>query len=121
VIGWELILEYGLGAATVSIAWSEYLNKLLANFDMQIPFQWCHSPFESSLDGSVYGIMNIPAVIILGLLSMLLIRGTHQSALVNGFIVIIKVAIVLTLHRFRLVILLIHKITFHSFRLQHIH
>src|SRR5215467_13733384 len=33
VIGWELILEYGLGAATVSIAWSQYLNKLLANFD----------------------------------------------------------------------------------------
>lgn len=95
IIGWELILEYGLGAATVAIAWSEYLNKLLAHFNMQVPFQWSHSPFETSIDGTMQGIMNIPAVFILGLLSMLLIRGTQQSALVNAIIVIIKVAIVL--------------------------
>lgn len=95
IIGWELILEYGLGAATVAIAWSEYLNKLLANFNTQIPFQWCHSPFESSLDGSVHGLINLPAILILALLSMLLIRGTHQSAFVNAIIVVIKVAIVL--------------------------
>src|SRR6476620_980296 len=48
IIGWDLILEYAFGAATVSIAWSEYLNKLLANWDMQVPYQWCHSPFETS-------------------------------------------------------------------------
>lgn len=95
IIGWELILEYGLGAATVAIAWSEYLNKLLAHFNMQVPFEWSHSPFETSIDGTMTGIMNIPAVLILGLLSMLLIRGTQQSALVNAIIVIIKVAIVL--------------------------
>src|SRR5450432_2379059 len=47
IIGWDLTLEYALGAATVSIAWSEFLNKL---FDNQIPYQWCHSPFESLLD-----------------------------------------------------------------------
>ncbi|MFM7710172.1 MAG: amino acid permease, partial [Ferruginibacter sp.] len=44
IIGWALIMEYALGAATVSIAWSEYLNKLLGG---QIPYEWCHSPFES--------------------------------------------------------------------------
>src|SRR6187549_686267 len=44
IIGWALIMEYALGAATVSIAWSEYLNKLL---DGSIPYEWCHSPFES--------------------------------------------------------------------------
>src|SRR6201995_165402 len=46
IIGWDLVLEYGLGAATVSIAWSEYLNKLLEMIHVpKIPFEWCHSPF----------------------------------------------------------------------------
>src|SRR5437868_13108851 len=74
VIGWALILEYALGAATVSIAWSEYLNKLLGG---HIPFQWCHSPFESAMvDGTmVHGFVNAPALFILLLLSLLLIRG----------------------------------------------
>src|ERR1044072_4432818 len=43
IIGWALILEYALGAATVSISWSEYLNIL---FNKSIPYEWCHSPFE---------------------------------------------------------------------------
>jgi len=104
VIGWELILEYGLGAATVSIAWSQYLNKLLANFHwhgevMKIPYQWCHSPLLVSnmkADGieGVHGIANLPALLILLLLTMLLIRGTHGSAIVNALIVILKVSIV---------------------------
>ncbi|HEV7621212.1 MAG TPA: amino acid permease, partial [Flavisolibacter sp.] len=47
IIGWDLVLEYALGAATVSIAWSEYLNKLLHYFNMSIPFEWNHSPFET--------------------------------------------------------------------------
>lgn len=44
IIGWALIMEYALGAATVSIAWSEYLNNLLGG---SIPYEWCHSPFEA--------------------------------------------------------------------------
>lgn len=91
IIGWALILEYALGAATVSIAWSEYLNKLL---DGAIPFQWCHSPFEVSTTG-VHGIVNAPALLILLLLTLLLIKGTQESALVNGLIVFLKVSIVL--------------------------
>lgn len=94
IIGWDLVLEYALGAATVSIAWSEYLNKLLGYFGTSIPYQWCHSPFESSTDG-VSGIMNLPALFILVLLTFLLIKGTQQSAFVNGLIVITKVAIVI--------------------------
>src|ERR1051325_3634332 len=44
IIGWDLVLEYALGAATVSIAWSEYLNKLLQTFfNTSIPYNWCHS------------------------------------------------------------------------------
>jgi APA family basic amino acid/polyamine antiporter len=94
IIGWALILEYALGAATVSIAWSEYLNKLLGG---HIPFEWCHSPFESAtVDGTlVHGIVNAPALFILLALSLLLIRGTQESAFVNAIIVFLKVAIVL--------------------------
>jgi APA family basic amino acid/polyamine antiporter len=91
IIGWALILEYALGAATVSIAWSEYLNKLL---DGAIPFEWCHSPFEVSAAG-VHGYVNAPALFILGLLTLVLIKGTQESAIVNAIIVFLKVAIVL--------------------------
>jgi len=93
IIGWDLVLEYAVGAATVAIAWSEYFNRVLGYFGMDIPYQWRHSPFESA-DG-VQGIMNIPAVIILAILSALLIRGTRESAFVNNLIVITKVSIVL--------------------------
>jgi basic amino acid/polyamine antiporter, APA family len=85
VIGWALIMEYALGAATVSIAWSEYLNKLLGG---AIPFEWCHSPMEG-------GFINAPALIILLLLTLVLIKGTQESATLNAIIVFIKVAIVL--------------------------
>ncbi|MDX1909401.1 MAG: amino acid permease [Bacteroidia bacterium] len=94
IIGWDLVLEYALGAATVSIAWSEYLNKLLSVvFHWQIPYEWSHSPFET--DGTVNGIMNLPALLIIFLLTILLIRGTHGSAIFNNIIVIVKMAIVL--------------------------
>src|SRR5207248_5297116 len=49
IIGWALVLEYAFGAGTVSIAWSEFLNKL---FDNRIPYEWCHSPFQKALDAS---------------------------------------------------------------------
>jgi APA family basic amino acid/polyamine antiporter len=95
IIGWDLVLEYAVGAATVAIAWSEYLNRVLEWFGWRIPYEWSHSPFEVMPGAEVSGIMNIPAIIILGLLSALLIRGTQESAFVNSIIVVIKVAIVL--------------------------
>jgi basic amino acid/polyamine antiporter, APA family len=94
IIGWDLVLEYAVGAATVAIAWSEYFNRVLEWFGMRIPYEWSHSPFEVATTG-VSGIMNIPAVIILFLLTLLLIRGTQESATVNAVIVVIKVSIVL--------------------------
>ena len=94
IIGWDLVLEYALGAATVSIAWSEYLNKLLGYFNGSIPYQWSHSPFEVSTTG-LHGVMNIPALFIVFLLSVLLIRGARESALVNSIIVVAKVSIVI--------------------------
>jgi APA family basic amino acid/polyamine antiporter len=96
IIGWDLVLEYAVGAATVAIAWSEYFNKALQLFGMSIPPEWCHSPFE-------HGFVNLPAIgillvlsMLLLVLSMLLVRGTQESAFVNTLIVIVKVAIVVT-------------------------
>ena len=94
IIGWDLILEYAVAAATVSTAWSEYANRVLDWFGMKIPYQWSHSPFEHD-PGGIYGIMNLPALFILLILTALLIRGTRESAFVNGLIVILKVTIVL--------------------------
>lgn len=91
IIGWALILEYALGAATVSIAWSEYLNNLLGG---AIPYEWCHSPFETSMSG-IQGIVNAPALLILGLITLVLIKGSKESAAFNAVIVMVKVAIVL--------------------------
>ena len=93
IIGWDLVLEYAVGAATVAIAWSEYFNRVLEYVGLEIPYQWRHSPFEM-MDG-VHGIMNVPAIFILAILSGLLIRGTRESAFVNNLIVITKVTIVL--------------------------
>ena len=90
IIGWALILEYALGAATVSIAWSEYLNRL---FPTLVPWEWRHSPLQS--EGALHGIINGPAVFILLILTLLLIKGTSESATVNSIIVAIKVTIVL--------------------------
>jgi APA family basic amino acid/polyamine antiporter len=95
IIGWDLILEYAVGAATVSIAWSAYANRVLDWFGLRIPYQWSHSPFEHEIATGVQGVMNIPAVFILLVLTLLLIRGTKESAFVNGVIVILKVSIVL--------------------------
>ena len=101
IIGWDLVLEYAIGAATVSIAWSEYLNKLLGFISiggkpLHIPFEWCHSPFEvDPTNPLVHGMINLPALFIIFVLTMLLIRGMKESAFVNGLIVITKVTIVI--------------------------
>jgi len=91
IIGWALILEYALGSATLSIAWTEYLNQL---FPDMIPWAWRHSPLQTG-PGGVHGIVNAPALFILLLLTLLLIKGTSESATVNAVIVAVKVTIVL--------------------------
>ncbi len=88
IIGWDLVLEYAVGAATVSISWSRYLGRFLSNYGIHIPDELMLSPFEG-------GIINIPAVLIVMLMSLILMRGTRESAFVNGIIVLLKVAVVL--------------------------
>jgi len=101
IIGWDLILEYAVGAATVGIAWSEYLNNFLVNVLhlSPIPYSLSHSPFQQITDpvtGVVSsGIINLPALFIVGIISLLLIKGIQESAFVNGIIVIVKVTIVI--------------------------
>jgi APA family basic amino acid/polyamine antiporter len=98
IIGWDLVLEYALGAATVSISWSQYLTKFLHYFNLEIPPQLTRSPWENItlVDGTVvHGYMNLPAVFIIVCLSLLLIRGTRESAFVNNLLVVLKVAVVL--------------------------
>ncbi len=88
IIGWDLVLEYAVGAATVSISWSRYLVKFLEGFDIHL----AHSLTAGPWDG---GIINLPAVFIVVLMSLLLIKGTQESAMVNAIIVGLKVTVVL--------------------------
>jgi APA family basic amino acid/polyamine antiporter len=98
IIGWDLVLEYALGAATVAISWSQYLTKFLHYFNLSIPPQLTMSPWETATlaDGTmVSGYFNVPAVFIVVALSLLLIRGTQESAFINNLLVVLKVAVVL--------------------------
>ena len=100
IIGWDLTLEYALGAATVAIAWSEYFNKLLHLVGLQVPYALCHSPFQVDAVTHAHGILNVPALAILAVLTLLLVRGIHESAVVNTLIVIVKVSIVVLIIAF---------------------
>ena len=99
IIGWDLVLEYALGAATVGVSWSRYLLELLAKYDIHLPVEFICSPWEKLTlsDGTVVdgGIINLPAIFIVMLLSLLLIRGTKESASMNNFLVVLKVSVVI--------------------------
>src|SRR5579864_9208939 len=98
IIGWDLILEYSVGAATVSIGWSQTLVAFLHSLGIDLPAKLLASPFQSSVmpDGStVYGIINLPAVIVVVLISVVLMIGIRESAGVNNIIVVLKVSVIL--------------------------
>ncbi len=88
IIGWDLVLEYAVGAATVGISWSRYLVKFLEGFNVHLPMELTVGPWDG-------GLINLPAVFIIVLMSMLLMKGTKESATVNAFIVALKVTVVL--------------------------
>lgn len=98
IIGWDLILEYSVGAATVGISWSQYLVKFLEKFDIFIPPQLVLSPFETATlaDGSIVrGIVNLPSILIIALITSIIIRGTKGSAIFNIIVVALKVGVVI--------------------------
>jgi len=94
VIGWDLILEYMVGASLVSIGWSAYLVNLLDNllrpFGLTLPRALVASPWADQP-----GIVNLPAILVVGLLTWLLVIGIKESARVNLGIVIVKVSVIL--------------------------
>ncbi len=98
IIGWDLVLEYAVGAATVSISWSRYVVTFLSDLGINLPPQLIASPFQPvTLPNGVevHGIINLPAVFVVVLISILLMVGISESARVNAVMVAIKVAVVL--------------------------
>jgi len=96
IIGWDLVLEYAVGAATVSIGWSKTLVALLYSFGIHLPPQLLASPLEPvklANGRQLHGIFNLPAVLIVVAVTALLISGTQESAIVNAVIVFLKVAV----------------------------
>ena len=89
IIGWDLVLEYTVAATTVSISWSRYLIAFLEGVGINLPHALTACPWDG-------GVVNIPAFLIVVLMSIFLIRGTEGSSIFNGFIVFLKVAVILT-------------------------
>jgi APA family basic amino acid/polyamine antiporter len=98
IIGWDLVLEYALGAATVAIGWSGTLVSILHSFGINLPHALIASPMHPATLPSgekVHGIINLPALFIVVAISFLLMRGIEESAKFNTIVVIIKVAVVI--------------------------
>ncbi|MBC8082895.1 MAG: amino acid permease [Hymenobacter sp.] len=98
IIGWDLVLEYSVGAATVAISWSQYLVRFLAKYELHIPAQLVMSPFETATLASgatVHGFVNVPAMLIVLAITVIVMRGTSGSAWFNALVVTLKVSVVL--------------------------
>lgn len=97
IIGWDLVLEYAVGASTVAISWSAYFIKFLEYFQIYLPAWMTASPWQqvTMANGDVVtGIVNVPAMFIVFAVSTLLIIGIQESARANGVIVFLKLAVV---------------------------
>jgi basic amino acid/polyamine antiporter, APA family len=98
IIGWDLVLEYAVGAATVSISWSAYIVSLFHDIGINLPPYLVASPWQPVQLPSgelVHGLVNLPAVFVIALISTLLVVGIKESANVNAVMVMIKVAVVI--------------------------
>src|SRR5262249_43535501 len=99
VIGWDLILEYALGATTVAIGWSGYVVSFLKGFGINIPAQFASAPLAYDAASGTWQttgtLLNIPAMVVIVAVSTLLVIGIRESARVNNFIVAVKVAIII--------------------------
>jgi APA family basic amino acid/polyamine antiporter len=97
IIGWDLVLEYAVGASTVAVSWSGYVVSFLKDFGIDFPAQLAASPFEPvTLPGTttvIQGIINLPAFFIIVIVSGILILGIQESARANTVIVILKISV----------------------------
>jgi APA family basic amino acid/polyamine antiporter len=109
IIGWDLVLEYAMGASTVGVGWSGYFGSLLRDFGINLPpalssapYRWCEaSEVAKGVAGCVRSglnptgqIVNLPAILIIGIMSFILVVGIRESARVNNFIVALKLAVI---------------------------
>src|SRR5690349_16432889 len=98
IIGWDLILEYLFGAATVAVGWSGYFVAFLAKFKIVLPTAYTEAPLTvvgtHTLVRNPGCVLNLPAVILVLLMTTLLVIGIRESARFNNLIVFVKVAIV---------------------------
>jgi APA family basic amino acid/polyamine antiporter len=110
IIGWDLVLEYAMGAATVGVGWSGYLVSLLDYFGLHLPavvtsapLRWCSSSDVTNAVASCIqpgwnrtgALFNLPAAFIVLVATWILVVGIRESAKVNNLIVILKMAVVL--------------------------
>src|SRR5216110_845169 len=109
IIGWDLVLEYAAGAATVGVGWSGHFVSLLGNFGLHLPATltaapttWCTTAnVQAAMAGCAHtglnltgALVNLPAVFIVAVMSTILVIGIKESARVNNFIVLLKLAII---------------------------
>ena len=97
IIGWDLILEYLFGAATVAVGWSGYVTSFLADLGLHIPPALCQSPLVFDAHGYKLSgaIINFPAIFIVVIMTTLLVIGIKESAKFNNIIVLVKVVVIL--------------------------
>ncbi|MEW6436285.1 MAG: amino acid permease [Pseudomonadota bacterium] len=98
MIGWDLILEYALGSTTVAIGWSGYVVSFLNDLHIRIPALYASAPFvfdpTSGHWSHTHALFNVPAALVIGVMSTLLVLGIRDSARANNVIVTIKLAII---------------------------
>ena len=98
-IGWDLVLEYGVGAIAVAIGWSGYVVSVLRDFGLKLPAQFASSPLAYDATthswSSTGAIINVPAVFIIAVITWLLVIGIRESARFNNLIVVVKLTVIL--------------------------
>jgi basic amino acid/polyamine antiporter, APA family len=96
IIGWDLILEYSLGAATVAVGWSGYVVSFLNDFGIVMPAAFADAPFafDNGAWQTTGTIINAPAMVVSGGVTALVLIGIRETAWINNLIVAIKLTIV---------------------------
>jgi basic amino acid/polyamine antiporter, APA family len=97
IIGWDLVLEYLFGASTVAVGWSGYFVSFMRGIGVELPMEWTQAPFAySAAEGlsRTGAVLNIPAMFLIAVLTVLLVIGVKESAGFNNIVVAIKVAII---------------------------
>ena len=87
IIGWDLVLEYAVAAMAVSVSWSRYFCVMLSGFGIHLPAAFVACPADG-------GVFNLPAALLVVVLSLILVRGTKGSSRFNDFMVVLKLAVV---------------------------